>query len=321
MDGLLNILKEIKTNRIIGSEADKLLEPFHGKSGEFSFSVIEVSTTFSTRHGELYKGGKTILAKIMGTDLKGTILFSKEENKWINGLALGNEFSCRVKVLQFDRLYDRVVLGEVFENDELELAKPEPQSHPIAEELEDISIKSGRVELDEDFEKERFRLLNLLTETIQRKPQIFAASYSENAPDKESMGRENTLSREEAEEIGRITFKSIWGSIIIFFSIGGYMSGKLLYGLIPSFIGFYLLYPLFKKMKPQFKKLRPLLKKLKGNYKNDKGGLYSMIFAFVLLAISYSVESKKVHIFLFCAAGCLLLTSFKKKLAENYEKY
>ena len=104
--------------------------------------------------------------------------FSKEENEWINGLALGNEFSCRVKVIQFDRLYDRVVFGEVLESDELELAKPEPQPSPIAEKLEDVSTneqirqKSGRVELDEDFERERFRLLNLLTETIKRKPQV-----------------------------------------------------------------------------------------------------------------------------------------------------
>ena len=105
-------------------------------------------------------------------------------------------------------------------------------------------------------------MLNLLTETIKRKPQVFAASYSENAPDNKSLGRENALSREEAEEIGRITFKGIWGSIIIFFSIGGYMSGKLLYGLIPSLIGFYLLYPALKKLIPQFKKLKPLLKKI-----------------------------------------------------------
>ena len=52
---------------------------------------------------------------------------------------------------------------------------PEPQPSPIAEKLEDVSTneqirqKSGRVELDEDFERERFRLLNLLTETIKRK--------------------------------------------------------------------------------------------------------------------------------------------------------
>ena len=46
-----------------------------------------------------------------------------------------------------------------------------------------------------------------------------------------------------------------------------------------------------------------------------------MIFAFVLLAISYSVESKIVHIFLFGTAGYLFFISFKKKLAENYEKY
>ena len=316
MDGILDILNDLKINRRIGSEVDKLLEPFIGQSGELSFTLIELSNTYTTRHGEFYKGGKTILAKITGTDLNCTILFSKAENEWINGLALGNEFSCRVKVLQFDRLYDRVVFGEVLESDELELAKPEPQPSPIAEKLEDVSTneqirqKSGRVELDEDFERERFRLLNLLTETIKRKPQVFAASYSENAPDKKGMGR----GREEAEDLSSIVFKGIWGSIIIFFSIGGYMSGKLLYGIIPSLIGFYLLKPALKKLKPHFKKL-------KENNKNDKGGLYSMIFAFVLLAISYSVESKIVHIFLFGTAGYLFFTFFKKKLAENYEKY
>ena len=320
MDGILDILNDLKINRRIGSEVDKLLEPFIGQSGELSFSLIELSNTYTTRHGEFYKGGKTILAKIVGTDLMCNILFSKEENEWINGLALGNEFSCRVKVLQFDRLYDRVVFGEVLESDELELAKPEPQPSPIAEKLEDVSTneqirqKSGRVELDEDFERERFRLLNLLTETIKRKPQVFAASYSENAPDKKGIGREKTLSREEAEDLSSIVFKGIWGSIIIFFSIGGYMSGKLLYGIIPSLIGFYLLKPALKKLKPHFKKL-------KENNKNEKGGLYSMIFAFVLLAISYSVESKIVHIFLFGTAGYLFFTFFKKKLAENYEKY
>ena len=46
-------------------------------------------------------------------------LFSKEENDWITNLTSGEEFTCRVKVLQLDKLYNRVVFGEVFENDEI----------------------------------------------------------------------------------------------------------------------------------------------------------------------------------------------------------
>ena len=42
------------------------------------------------------------------------------------------------------------------------------------------------------------------------------------------------------------------------------MSGKLLYGIIPSLIGFYLLKPALKKLKPHFKKLK------ENNNKNDK---------------------------------------------------
>ena len=52
--------------------------------------------------------------------------FSKEENDWITNLTNGEEFTCRVKVLQLDKLYNRVVFGKVFENDEFEPAKSIP---------------------------------------------------------------------------------------------------------------------------------------------------------------------------------------------------
>ena len=89
---------------------------------------------------------------------------------------------CRIylsgKSTSTDKLYDRVVFGEVLESDELELAKPEPQPSPIAEKLEDVSTneqirqKSGRVELDEDFERERFRLLNLQRKRLSGNPRF-----------------------------------------------------------------------------------------------------------------------------------------------------
>ena len=59
----------------------------------------------------LYKGGKRVLAKIADTELDCFIFFYKRKNDWINGLKKGSEFNCRVEVLQFDKLYDRIVLG------------------------------------------------------------------------------------------------------------------------------------------------------------------------------------------------------------------
>ena len=115
--------------------------------------------------------------------------FSKEENDWITNLTSGEEFTCRVKVLQLDKLYNRVVFGEVFENDEIETAKSELANlvHLAQKKLRMFPQKkksgrsSDRLNWMKILKRERFRLLSLLTKTVQRKPPIFAASYSETS--------------------------------------------------------------------------------------------------------------------------------------------
>ena len=78
MDGILDVLNDLEINRKLSSEADKLFQPFIGTSVDMSFSLIESNTTYSTRLGEVYKGGKTILAKIVGTELECSILCARE---------------------------------------------------------------------------------------------------------------------------------------------------------------------------------------------------------------------------------------------------
>ena len=92
----------------------------------------------------------------------------------------------------------------------------------------------------------------------------------------------------------------------MFFSIGGYMSGNFLHGFIPSCIGLYLLYPLLK---------------LKLDLKKDKDGKYSILFAFLILIISVNVESDGLSFFLFCFAGLLVYSSFKRIFTQNYKKF
>ena len=317
MKEILDILRDLKINRNLSTEADKLFEPFIGKSGELSFSLMEVSTTFSTRHGEFYKGGKTILAKITDTDLMCTILFSKEENDWITNLTSGEEFTCRVKVLQLDKLYNRVVFGEVFENYEIEPAKSQLATTFSPEEIEDFSAKeeiqqnSDRLEWSEDLKRERFRLLSLLTKTVQRKPPIFAARYPGNIREADSEEDENTHFEEEAiyseDEIKRKVYRFFFGLFIMFCSFTGFMSENYTFSFISFCFGIYL--------------FLPPLKKLKDDYKRDKSGKYNLLLAFVSLAISFSVENKVVHILFFCLAGGILFFFFKKKLRENLEKY
>ena len=223
-------------------------------------------------------------------------------------------------MLQLDKLYNRVVFGEVFENDEIEPAKSIPPTTVIPEEIEDVSPieeiqqSSDRLEWSEDLKRERFRLLSLLTKTVQRKSPIFAASYSGNILEADIEEDENTHFEEEAifseDEIKRKVYRFLFGLFIMFCSFTGFMSDNYTFSFISFCFGIFL--------------LLPPLKKLKNDYKRDKSGKYNLLLAFVSLAISFSVENKVVHNLFFCLAGGILFFFFKKKLekiSKNIERF
>ena len=333
MDGILDILNDLKINRRIGSEVDKIFEPNIGTSVDLSFSMLEVSTTFSTRLGEVYKGGKTILAKIVGTELECSILCAKDKNEWVNGLGKGDEFNFLVKVLQFDKLYQRAVFGQYFE-DESELSNPELV---VTENLKDegnssLNLKSnekGANSLNEDLEWERFMLLNLLTEAVQRKPKVFGANYSGKLLDKKSKDREDSPTEEKiksdyerGQEIVRHITRFLGGLLAMFSSFVGYMSDNHIFSFIAFCIGIYLLFPAMKKLKSDYKNLLfPTMKKVKSDYKKDRNGKYSILFVFFIFILLFNVENRVVSGLLFGAAVFFLYTFFKKKFEENYKKY
>ena len=318
MDEILDILNDLKINRKLSSEADKLFQPFIGTSVDLSFSLIELSTTFSTRLGEVYKGGKTILAKIVGTELECSILCAKDKNEWVNGLGKGDEFNILVKVLQFDKLYQRAVFGQVFE-DESELSNPEPV---VTENLKDdgnspLNLKSnekGANSLNEDLEWERFMLLNLLTQAVQRKPKVFGANYSGKLLDEKSKDREDSPTEEKTksdyergQEIVKKMYRFFGGVLVMFSSFVGYMSDNHIFSFIAFFVGLYLLFP--------------AMKKVKSDYKKDRNGKYSILFVFFIFILLFNVENRVVSGLLFGAAVFFLFTFFKQKFEENYKKH
>ena len=319
MDGILDVLSDLKINRKLSSEADKLFQPFIGTSEELSFSLIEANTTYSTRLGEIYKGGKTILAKIVGTELECSILCAKDKNEWVARLAKGDEFNILVKVLHFDKLYQRAVFGQYFEDDELELSNPEPV---VTENLKDEGYSSqnlqsnqkGANSLNEDLEWERFMLLNLLAETVHRKPEVFGANYSGKLLDEKSKDREDSPTSEKrksdyerGQEIVKKMYRFFGGVLVMFSSFVGYMSDNHIFSFIAFFVGLYLLFP--------------AMKKVKRDYKKDRNGKYSILFVFFIFILLFTVENRVVSGLLFGAAGFFLFTFFKKKFEENYKKY
>ena len=318
MDGILDILSDLKINRKLSSEADKLFQPFIGTSVDLSFSMLEVSTTFSTRLGEVYKGGKTILAKIVGTELECSILCAKDKNEWVNGLGKGDEFNILVKVLQFDKLYQRAVFGQYFE-DESELPNSEPG---VTENVKDdgnspLNLKSnekGANSLNEDLEWVRFMLLNLLTQAVQRKPKVFGANYSGKLLDEKSKDREDSPTEEKTksdyergQEIVKKMYRFFGGVLAMFSSFVGYMSDNHIFSFIAFFVGLYLLFP--------------AMKKVKSDYKKDRNGKYSILFVFFIFILLFNVENRVVSGLLFGAAVFFLFTFFKQKFEENYKKY
>lgn len=319
MDGILDVLSDLKINRKLSSDADKLFQPHIGALEELSFCLIEANTTYSTRLGEIYKGGKTILAKIVGTELECSILCTEDKNEWVARLAKGDEFTFRVKVLQLDKLYQRAVFGQYFEDDEVELSNPEPvvTENLKGEDNDSLSIKSSEKSVDslnEDLEWERFMLLNLLTEAVHGKPKVFGTNNSGKLLDKKSKDRGDSPTSEKkksdyerGQEIVRHMYRFFGGVLAMFSSFVGYMTDNYTFSIIAFCIGLYLLFP--------------LMKKLKSDYKKDKSGKYSILFIFVIFILLFSVDNRLVSGLLFGLAGFFLFTFFKKRFEENYKKY
>ena len=176
------------------------------------------------------------------------------------------------------------------------------------------SNEKGANSLNEDLEWERFMLLNLLTEAVHLKPKVFGANYSGKLLDKKSKDREDSPTSEKkksdyerGQEIVRHIYRFFGGLLAMFSSFVGYMSDNHIFSFISFCVGLYLLFPFFKR--------------LRKDYKNDKSGKYFIFSAFVTLVISFSVKNEGVHYFLFALSGILIFIFFKKKIAQNYEKY
>ena len=134
MEKLIHTLNDLKENRRLSSECESIISPFVGTTFESNFSFKEASSTFASRLGDEFKGGKTVIAEIEDSGLECSILFPESDNEWIGGLKAGDGLDVRVKVLEFDNLYQRVVFGKTEENI-LDEDQTEKSSQSVSEEL------------------------------------------------------------------------------------------------------------------------------------------------------------------------------------------
>ena len=108
---LVFLLNDIKKNRRLSGESTAMIKPFIGMYLSFTFIFERVSSTFSQKYGTQYDKGKTVVAKIINSELKCCVLFSPDQNDWLSTLSSGYKFTKEVLVLGLDNLHDRVIFG------------------------------------------------------------------------------------------------------------------------------------------------------------------------------------------------------------------
>ena len=146
MKGLIESLKKIKEDRMLGSAGDELLERFVGDQFNARFSFVSSTRTFSLRHDSSYNSGYTVTCKPEGEEIDVTVLFRPSKDKMVESLSAGEVFESGVNFVEFDSLYQRAVftasgaedvLGAISDDASTEAEEvPVPESHKTAIEIE-----------------------------------------------------------------------------------------------------------------------------------------------------------------------------------------
>ncbi|MFP6892479.1 MAG: hypothetical protein VCA18_01930 [Opitutales bacterium] len=107
---LLATLTDLRANRRSSSEVDSILSPFRDKSFRLQFSFDSSSRTFGNRFDKAFENGYTAIGKLEGK-LEVAILFDPESNSLVEGLTPGESLTIEMRLLDFDGLYQRPILG------------------------------------------------------------------------------------------------------------------------------------------------------------------------------------------------------------------
>ena len=109
MKGLIEALKKIKEDRMLGSAGAEAIQRFVGDHFTGQFSFVSSTRTFSLRHDPSYNSGYTVTCRPEGEEIDVTVLFRPAEDKMVEALSAGEVFESGVSFVEFDSLYQRAV--------------------------------------------------------------------------------------------------------------------------------------------------------------------------------------------------------------------
>ncbi|MFP6901075.1 MAG: hypothetical protein VCA36_09030 [Opitutales bacterium] len=124
---LFATLAYLAGNRLLGIEADAKLDPFRGQDFDLGLVFDSASRTIGTRFDNAYEQGYTVICKMEeDEDLEIAVLMLPDDNDKVDALTKGDTFEAKLKVLDYDSLFQRSVFGQTIEEGD----DPEPQEEP-----------------------------------------------------------------------------------------------------------------------------------------------------------------------------------------------
>lgn len=134
---IMTALRELKEKRLLSSEAEALMKPYAGASFDLRLDFVSSSRSFGRQKDSSYDDGQKVLCTAEKWGVECDVLFSPEDNELVESMESGQDFQVKVKFIEYDALYQRVIFGKVGSGLELleELNEESSSSNQISDDL------------------------------------------------------------------------------------------------------------------------------------------------------------------------------------------
>jgi len=167
---LLDALAKLKESRLLLSEVDALLEPFHEDVFRLTCSFVSASRSLGSQPDPAYDDGYTIICKVEAGDIECSVQVCPSENARIESLSDGDELELDLKVPPHSFSPHPAVDSRMVKltPDDLVTVMMQDSGHPLGETLEPADARFSRLLVRHCFEQRRKKLRNRLANPPKR---------------------------------------------------------------------------------------------------------------------------------------------------------
>ena len=224
---LLDALAKLKESRLLPSEVDALLEPFREDAFPLTCFLVSVTRSFGGQSDSAYSDGYTMICKVGSGETECSVQTFPSENTRIEDLRPGDEFELELKVLGFDSLYQRVLLGQVAKDSGV--LEPEESEYENTAKLEALSgVLDKRVSQLQEADKAERDTVRIQTELpLEGVPELVVKQDNqreENLASPELSAAKRKKMIQEQKSLDRFDFcmrAMAFMTAVFFYGLGG----------------------------------------------------------------------------------------------------